>query len=129
MTRASGGENATLGRSLAVVCVFDDKKGAGMDEMTHGGERVAAEDVERAEARKRIEKRRNLLATLVAYVVVNAGFVGVWAVTGRGYFWPGWVIALWGVGMVLGLFDYMRRPITESDVDAELRRWRSKSVL
>jgi hypothetical protein len=102
------------------VCVFDDKKGVGMDEVTHGGERVPAEDVERAEARKRIEKRRNLLATLVAYVVVNAGFVSVWAVTGRGYFWPGWVIALWGVGMVLGLFDYLRRPITESDVDAEL---------
>ena len=100
-----------------------------MDELSHAGERVPTEDLARSEARKRIEKRRNLLATLVAYVVVNAALVGVWAVTGRGYFWPGWVMALWGVGMVLGLFDYLRRPITEADVDAELQRWRSRRIL
>lgn len=97
-----------------------------MDGLWHAGKLAPAEEVSRGEARKRIEKRRNLLATLVAYVVVNAALVGVWAVTGQGYFWPGWVMALWGVGMVLGLFDYLRRPITEADIDAELTRTRLK---
>jgi hypothetical protein len=81
-------------------------------------------DTARAAARKRIEKRRGLQGGLVAYVVVNAFLVAVWAMTGGGYFWPGWIIAGWGVGMLLGLWDYMRGPITDADIDDELRRIR-----
>lgn len=77
---------------------------------------------EREEARKRLQKRRNLQGGVVAYVVINAFLIGVWAVSGGGYFWPGWVLAGWGVALVLGLWDYYRGPITEADVDAELRR-------
>jgi fatty acid desaturase len=81
-----------------------------------------AEDSVRASARKRVEKRRNLQGGLVAYVVVNAFLVAVWAMTGGGYFWPAWIIAGWGVGMLLGLWDYLRGPVTETDIDDELRR-------
>ncbi len=81
-------------------------------------------DSARASARKRIEKRRNLQGGLVAYVVVNAFLVAVWAMTGAGYFWPAWIIAGWGVGMLLGLWDYLRGPVTDADVDHELRRMR-----
>jgi len=84
----------------------------------------APADSERAFARRRVQKRRGLQGGLVAYVVVNAFLVGVWAVTGAGYFWPGWVLAGWGVGLVLGLWDYVRGPVTEADVDQELRRMR-----
>jgi hypothetical protein len=79
---------------------------------------------ERAEARKRIERRRNLQGGLVAYVVINAFLVGVWAVTGAGYFWPGWVLAGWGVAMVLGVWSYLRGGITDADIERELRRVR-----
>jgi hypothetical protein len=79
-------------------------------------------DAARASARKRIEKRRNLQGGLVAYVVINAFLVAVWAMTGAGYFWPAWVIAGWGVGMLLGLWDYIRGPVTDADVDDELHR-------
>jgi hypothetical protein len=81
-----------------------------------------AKDSVRASARKRVEKRRNLQGGLVAYVVVNAFLVAVWAMTGGGYFWPAWIIAGWGVGMLLGLWDYLRGPVTETDIDDELRR-------
>ncbi|TFD80352.1 2TM domain-containing protein [Cryobacterium sp. Sr8] len=55
-------------------------------------------------------------------MVVNAFLVGVWAVTGRGYFWPGWVLAGWGVALRLDAWNALyRRPITESDIDRELR--------
>jgi hypothetical protein len=39
-----------------------------------------------------VVKRRNLANGLVAYVVINAFLVGIWATTGQGYFWPGWVL-------------------------------------
>lgn len=81
-------------------------------------------DSARALARKRIEKRRNLQGGLVAYVVINAFLVAVWAMTGGGYFWPGWIIAGWGVAMLMGLWDYLRGPVTDADVDNELRRMR-----
>lgn len=81
-------------------------------------------DPGRAAARKRVEKRRNLQGGFVAYVVVNTFLVVVWALTGGGYFWPAWIIAGWGVGMLLGLWDYLRGPVTDADVDAELARMR-----
>jgi fatty acid desaturase len=79
---------------------------------------------QRAEARKRIERRRNLQGGVVAYVVINAFLVGVWAVTGAGYFWPGWVLAGWGVAMLLGVWSYLRGGITDADIERELRRIR-----
>ena len=81
-----------------------------------------ATDLERENARRRIKRRRDLQGGAIAYVVINAFLVGVWAMTGRGYFWPGWVLAGWGVGMVLGWFDYVRGPVTERDIDRELDR-------
>jgi hypothetical protein len=78
---------------------------------------------DRDAARRRVQARRDFANHVVAYVVVNAFLVVVWAVTGGGYFWPAWVIGGWGVGLVLHAWDvYLRRPVTEADVDAELRR-------
>jgi 2TM domain-containing protein len=79
----------------------------------------------REEARKRVTKKRDLGAHVVVYVVVNAMFVAMWAITGAGYFWPAWVMLGWGVGLVLNIWDvYFRRPVTEHDVDRELERLR-----
>jgi hypothetical protein len=80
----------------------------------------------RTEARKRIEKRRNLAGGLIAYVVLNAGLIAIWATTGRGYFWPGWVLTLWGVGLLLGWFDSLRRPVSDADIEAEVRKIESR---
>lgn len=79
---------------------------------------------ERERIRKRLEERREFTSHLVAYVVVNAFLVGVWMLTDYGgYFWPAWVFAAWGVGLLLHAYEtFFRRPITEADIDAELRR-------
>ena len=77
----------------------------------------------RAEAVKRLEKKRGWTSAMVAYVVVNAFLIGIWASTGRGYFWPGWVLGGWGIGMVLSFWDtFVRRPIGEAEIAAEMRR-------
>jgi hypothetical protein len=75
------------------------------------------------EARKRVTARRDFGSHLVAYVVINGFLVFVWAVTGAGYFWPAWVLAGWGIGLVLHAWDvFLRRPVTDADVEAELQR-------
>ena len=80
---------------------------------------------ERDEARKRVEARRAFGSHLVSFVVVNAFLVGIWAFTGAGYFWPAWVIGGWGIGLVLHAWEaFVRRPITEADIDRELMRHR-----
>jgi len=78
---------------------------------------------ERERARRRVQDRRDFGAHLVAYVVVNSFLVLVWAITGAGYFWPVWVMGAWGIGLVLHAWEvFVRRPVTEADIDAELRR-------
>lgn len=91
--------------------------------MTVQDSRPATDD-ERTLARQHIDKRRGLQGGFVAYVLVNAFLVLVWWLTGGGYFWPAWILGGWGVGMLLGLWDYTRRPITDADVDEEVRRMR-----
>jgi fatty acid desaturase len=77
---------------------------------------------EREWARKRIERKRKLRGDFAAYIVINLFLIGAWAVTGFGYFWPGWVLAGWGVLLVLDVWNtYFRRPVTEHDIDRELR--------
>jgi hypothetical protein len=78
---------------------------------------------EREAARRRVQARRDFMNHVAAYVVVNAFLVVVWAVTGGGYFWPAWVLGAWGAGLVLHGWDvYLRQPVTDADIDAELRR-------
>lgn len=80
---------------------------------------------ERERARKRLEKKNKLRGDLVAYVVINLAIIGVWALTGFGYFWPGWVLGAWGVLLVLDAWNvYFRPSVTEEDIDRELRKQR-----
>jgi hypothetical protein len=81
------------------------------------------EGARRADAIKRLEKKRGWMSGFVGYLVVNAFLIAIWAMTGRDYFWPAWVLGGWGLGMVLSFWDvYLRRPITDADIEAELRR-------
>ncbi len=80
---------------------------------------------EREDARRRVQARRDFGSHLVAYAVINGFLIAVWAITGAGYFWPIWIICGWGIGLVLHAWDvFVRKPVTESDIDAELNRRR-----
>ncbi len=73
-------------------------------------------------ARARAMRKRKFHGDVVAYLVINAFIVGIWAVSGFGYFWPGWVLAGWGVLLLLDWWTlHTSRPITEEDIDNELR--------
>jgi hypothetical protein len=83
------------------------------------------DEARRAAAIKRLEEKRDFRTHVVTYVVVNSFLVGIWAATGAGYFWPVWPILGWGIGLVLhGWTVFGQRPITESDIETEMRRHR-----
>ena len=53
----------------------------------------------RGRALERIEKKQEFHAHLLAYVLVNALLVGIWAVTGAEFFWPVFLLLGWGIGI------------------------------
>jgi hypothetical protein len=62
---------------------------------------------------------------VVAYVIVNAGLIGIWAATGAGYFWPGWVLLGWGIGLAMHAWTtFGVKPITEEAIQREIGRLR-----
>ncbi|MDH4306898.1 MAG: 2TM domain-containing protein [Acidimicrobiia bacterium] len=80
-------------------------------------------EAKRDAALERVKAKRDFATHVIAYVVVNALLVVIWAATGRGYFWPLWPIAGWGVGLVLNAWTvYFSRPITEGDIQREMER-------
>ena len=77
----------------------------------------------REEAVKRLKAKRELRTHVVAYIVVNAMLVGIWALSGVGHFWPIWVMLGWGVGLVLNVWEvYGNKPITDEEIERELQR-------
>ena len=54
-------------------------------------------------AHKRVEFRTHL----AVYLITNTACWIIWFLTGRGYIWPVWPMAGWGIGVVFHyVFDY-----------------------
>jgi len=78
-------------------------------------------DDRREAALKRVKAKRDFRTHVATYVIVNAMLVGVWALSGAGYFWPIWVIAAWGVGLALNAWAvYFEKPISEDEIRREM---------
>jgi len=76
-------------------------------------------------ARARLQRKRKFRGDLAAFLAVNGFLVGIWAVSGFGYFWPAWVMAVWGLFLVLDAWNvFYRREITDEDIQRELHRTR-----
>jgi len=84
---------------------------------------MAEQNDARGAAISRLKAKRGLQAHLVSYVVLNIFLVAVWAMSGRGYFWPVWVIVPWGLGLVMHAWTiYGQKPITEEEIQREMGR-------
>jgi hypothetical protein len=84
----------------------------------------------REAAIKRLKDKRDFRRHVLVYVVVNGFLVLIWLLTSPGgYFWPIWVLGGWGIGLVFHGYDaYVRRPITEADIEREMYRGRGPGV-
>ncbi len=81
------------------------------------------EEQQREAAINRLKDKRAFFSDVVAYVVVNAFLVLVWALGGAGYFWPVWVMGGWGIGLAMHAWTvYGQKPITEADVQREMKK-------
>lgn len=77
----------------------------------------------REQAVKRLKRKRDFRNQLISYVIINAFLVAVWALADGGYFWPGWVMAGWGVGLVFSAWNAYGRPpkvVTEEQIKREM---------
>ena len=60
----------------------------------------------RQRAVRQLKKRRDFYGHLLAFVLVNAAVITIWAWLGDGgFFWPGFLILAWGIGLVMNAWD------------------------
>src|SRR5262249_58454793 len=72
---------------------------------------------------KRIQAKRGFEHHATVYVAVNLLLIGVWALTGRGDFWPIWPVLGWGLGLGLHYWSVFRqRPISEDAIRREIEK-------
>jgi 2TM domain len=83
---------------------------------------VAGQDL-RDRAIARLKQKRDFGVHLFVYLVVNSFLIGIWAVTGAGFFWPAFPLFLWGIGLVLNAWDvYWHKPLSEDRISQEMER-------
>lgn len=87
-------------------------------------EETTATDL-RSRAVLRVEKKHEFKKHLFVCVVVNGACVAIWAFTGAGFFWPMFLLLIWGIGLVLHAPDvYGRNDISEEEIRQEILRMR-----
>jgi uncharacterized membrane protein len=87
---------------------------------------VPASDL-RAEAIRRLEKKREFRGHLLAYAMVNALLWAIWgvvfAVSGAWFPWPLFALFGWGIGLAFHAWDaFGRLPFSEEEVQREQAR-------
>ncbi|MDQ4138841.1 MAG: 2TM domain-containing protein, partial [Actinomycetota bacterium] len=90
---------------------------------------VRAEDELRTIARRRLKARKDFFDYLMIWGAVSLLLVAIWFFsTPTGYFWPIWPILGLGIAALFMALDAigMRRPITEGDVESEMKRLRGR---
>jgi fatty acid desaturase len=85
------------------------------------------EQVLRTRALERIQKKREFASHLIAYVLVNAFLVVLWAtVAGGGFFWPMFPLIGWGIGLFFHGWDVYQREPSEARIRREMDRLRER---
>jgi hypothetical protein len=77
----------------------------------------------REQAIARLKQKAGFARDVVAYVLVTGLVVGIWALTGRGFFWPVFLMGAWGIGVVFHAWDTFRpQAFSERQIRREIER-------
>ena len=91
-------EHAATGR--LDVEELEQRIGAAYTARTHGDLAALQQDLPRA-PRSRPAPRRRHDRDWVVFAQVNVLLIAIWAFSGAGHFWPAWVMAWWGLALVV----------------------------
>lgn len=81
----------------------------------------------RERAIKRLKKRSDFHGHLLIYVLFNSMLVGIWAITGHGFFWPIFPLMGWGIGVAANAWDvYRDDEVTEQRIQREIAHLQSR---
>ncbi|MFI7587402.1 2TM domain-containing protein [Spongisporangium articulatum] len=81
------------------------------------------EDQLRRAALARLKKKRDFQGHLLAYVMVNALLIVIWATaTPHTFFWPVFPLFGWGIGVAFNAWDVYSPGPSEAQVQAEMAR-------
>ncbi len=84
-----------------------------------------SEDRLRDQAITSLKKKREFQVHFLAFVLVNAMLVVIWALSNdRGFFWPIFPILGWGLGLAFHAREVYARPPSESSIEREMDRLR-----
>ncbi len=84
---------------------------------------MAELDEKREAAIRRLKARRGFWSHAFLYAAVNVLLVIVWYIQGGRYFWPGWAMAGWGIGLAMhGWSVFAESEITEDQIQREMQR-------
>jgi hypothetical protein len=80
----------------------------------------------RQRAVRQLKKRRDFYGHLLVFVLVNAAVITIWAWLGDGgFFWPGFLILGWGIGLVMNAWDVFYLSYEdEGQIEREIDRLR-----
>ena len=74
----------------------------------------------RERAIRRLKAKGEFKVHLLAYVLVNAFLVVIWAVSGAHFFWPVFPILGWGIGLVFHAWDVYGNEPSEEKIRREM---------
>lgn len=72
-----------------------------------------------------LKRKREFRTHLMAYVAVNGFLVAIWFLTrgnNGGHFWPAWVMAGWGIGLVMHAWETFQPPISEQAIQRQMEK-------
>jgi 2TM domain len=74
------------------------------------------EELLRQRAILQVKQRRDFYGHLLVFVLVNAAVIAIWAMVGDGgSFWPGLLMLIWGIGLVMHAWDVFYRSYEDEE--------------